>query len=200
LTKLLCFLTTLLGNKSTTQRLKEAIGKLAEVEPTFVILNSEDYARYPAPAWARLTNPWQVQFIARKKVQPILSQGFDELLVYSWEFVVAFRDLARRMPSMALMDSVPATIDQQLRQRGLGGWKRSAAKRLHHRSFLHAARDFQIFLPMGSDCAESLEHDYRISRERCFVTLAPQDLDIWKPGQRTYSPPLKLLFVANDFA
>jgi len=200
LTRLLCILTTLLGNKSTTQRLTDAIAKLPEVKPTYVVLDSDDYARYRVPAWARITNPWHVQHIARRKVQPVLSQSFDALFVYSWEFVVVFRDLARKIPGAALMDSVPATVDQQqLRRRGLGDWKRSISHRLHHRAFLHAARDFRVFLPMGSDCRDSLENDYGIPRERCFITLAPQDLNVWKPSQRSYSPPLQLLFVANDF-
>jgi glycosyltransferase involved in cell wall biosynthesis len=54
---------------------------------------------------------------------------------------------------------------------------------------------------MGSDCRDSLEQDYRIRREQCFVTLAPQDTDWWTPDFRRTEPGsrLRLLFVTNDF-
>lgn len=170
-----------------------------DVEPTFVLLKADDYARYPAPKWARATDAWESQYIARQKLRPILKQQFDVLLVNSWEFVTAFRHLARRMPAAALMDAVPGTVDAQLRRRGYGGWRRSVAQMLHHRPFGRAAREFSYFLPMGSDCADALERDYGIPRERCLITLAPQDLDRWTPGIKKPSSHLRLLFVANDF-
>ena len=197
--RLLCILTTLMGNKSTAQRLAGALDKIPHLDITYVSVSPEDYASYAAPAWARATNPWHVQHIARRKAQPVLDQHFDLLLVYSWEFAAAFRDLARRMPSAALMDSIPATIDGQLRQRGFRGWKRWISHNVHHRSFRAAAKDFEVWLAMGSDCAGSLAQDYGIPRDRIFNTLAPQDLKAWKPGGRVYAPPLRLLFVANDF-
>ena len=199
-TRMLCILTTLLGNKSTAQRLVGALNRIPKLDVTYVTLNPEDYTRYSVPRWARATNPWHVQHIARQKVQPFLHQPFDLLLVYSWEFVTAFRELGLRMPAAALMDSVPSTINRQLRRRGLGGWKRSISHRLHQGSFRRAARDFEAFLPMGSDCADSLVQDYGISRDSIFITLAPQDLDAWTPSGRVYSPPMRLLFVTNDFA
>jgi len=198
--RLLCILTNLLGNKSTTRRIIDALNKIPDLDTKYVTLTPEDYARYPAPMWTRATNPWQVQYIARKKVQPLLNEHFDLLFVHSWEFVVAFRDLARGMPAAALMDSVPSTINYQLRQRGLGGWKRSLAHQFHHGSFRKAAQHFRLFLPMGSDCANALVQDYGLPGDRCFITLAPQDLAIWKPAGRIYAPPMQLLFVANDFA
>ncbi|MBV8847524.1 MAG: glycosyltransferase family 4 protein [Bryobacterales bacterium] len=198
--RLLCVLTTLLGNKSTTQRIIDALNKVPNLDTKYVTLAPDDYARYPAPRWARVTNPWHVQYIARKKLQPFVNEQFDLLFVYSWEFVCAFRDLACRMPAAALMDSVPSTIDYQLRERGLGGWKRSLSHQLHHGSFRRAAQHFRLFLPMGSDCADALTQDYGVPLERRFITLAPQDLSTWKPAGRIYAPPMQLLFVANDFS
>jgi glycosyltransferase involved in cell wall biosynthesis len=198
--RLLCVLTSLLGNKSTTQRIVDALNKIDDLDTKFVILTPDDYARYPAPPWAQATNPWHVQYIAKKKVQPLLQEHFDLLFVYSWEFVVAFGDVARSIPAAALMDTVPATIDRQLRRRGLGGWKRRMSHELHHRSFRRAASHFRVFFPMGSDCADALIERYGVSRDRCFITLAPQDLSVWKPAARQYAPPMRLLFVTNDFA
>jgi glycosyltransferase involved in cell wall biosynthesis len=138
--------------------------------------------------------------MARRKARQVMGQRFDLLLVNSWEYVVAFRHLARQLPAAAMLDSVPATVDGQLRQRGMGGWRRWLSHQAHHRSFAMAAGAFDVFLPLGSDCAASLQRDYGVSPERCLVTLAPQDLESWKPAPRSYAPPLRLLFAGNDFA
>ena len=198
-TKALCIFTALLGNKSTTQRLIETLDQIDGVEPVYVILAGEDYARYPPPCWARPTDAWEAQYIARTKVQLLPKQHFDILLVNSWEFVTAFRRIAKRIPAAALMDAVPATVDAQLRHRGVRGWKRTVAHQIHHIPFGPAARDFRYFLPMGSDCTAALESTYGVSRDRCTVTLAPQDLEFWQPVSKSHCGFLRLLFVANDF-
>ena len=199
-TKALCIFTTLLGYKATTRGLMDTLDRTEDVDPTYVLLNAEDYSRYRTPWWTHVSNPWEAQYIARQKVRPVLNRHFDILLVNSWEFVIAFRSLARKIPAAALIDSVPATVDAQLRRRGCGGWKRNLSAHFHHHAFGGAVRSYQYFLPMGSDSADSLENCYQVKPENCFVTLAPQNLDFWKPGPRTFSPRLRLLFVANDFA
>lgn len=197
--KTLCISTTLLGNAGVTRRLVAALAGLPGLELTYLFLTVDDYTNYPAPWWARLTNPWHAQYIARKKAQAVIQESFDILVVYSWEHVVAFQDLAQRMPAIAMMDAVPATMDQQLRRRGLDGWKRRLAHHFHDRAFRKAVRNFQLFLPKTSACATSLEQDYGVKRDKCFITLAPQDLQTWSPGQKSFSPPWRLLFVGNDF-
>ena len=196
----LCILTTCLGNNATARRLIETLKRVDQVEPEFILLTEEDFARYPAPRWARLSDPWEAQYVARQRVQADKPGQFDLLLVNSWEYVIAFQDLARKVPAAALFDAVPATIDAQLRRRGHGGWKREIASSVHHRAFRKAAPAFRMFLPMGSDSAEALVNDYGIDKGNCAVTLAPQDLELWKPGSRSTSPQMRLLFVANDFA
>lgn len=197
--RVLCIFTTLLGNKPTAQRLMETLQGLRNVEPTFALLTIDDYKAYPAPRWAKLSDAWEGRYIARRKVSPLLGQQFDALLVNSWELVSEFQDLARRLPAAVLMDSVPANVNSQLIDRGQKGWRRSLAHQLQHRSFRRAARHFRFFLPTGSDTVASLVRDYGIPRERCFITLQPQDLTVWSPGAHVSTPPLKLLFVGNDF-
>jgi glycosyltransferase involved in cell wall biosynthesis len=198
-TKALCIFGTLLGNKATAARLVEILDRLPEIEPTYVHVNAEDYTALQAPWWVRATDPWHVEFLARHKARPVMNRPFDLLLVNGWEFTVAFRSLARRLPAAVLLDSVPATVDAQQRRQGRAGWRRSLAHQVHNRQFASAARDFRVFLPMGSDCAEALERDYGVDPGRCFTTLAPQDLRSWNAPDRDYRKPLKLLFVGNDF-
>jgi hypothetical protein len=177
----------------------DTVSGMEAVQGTFVLLEAEDYRRFPAPRWDRLTNPWESRYIARRKAEPVLSQPFDVLLVNSWEFVTEFQDVARRIPAAALMDAVPATIDAQLRQRGRVGWKRTLANMLQEAPFARAVSSFRHFLPMGSDCASALVSKYHVPRELCTVTLAPEELEYWTPGPKPAAPFFRLLFVANDF-
>jgi glycosyltransferase involved in cell wall biosynthesis len=197
--RILCILSTILGNRRMTERLLQAFGTMPDVAPIPVIMEPEDYQRFTAPWWARLTNPWESQHIAWQKSLPYLAQPFDMLLVNSWEYVIKFRAVARRVPAVAMLDAVPATMDHQLRNRGQGGWKRKLSNAVHSSQFGKAVSGFDYLLPMGSDCADSLAADYRCDPNRCRVTLAPQDLDEWRPTPRTWSAPLRLLFVGNDF-
>jgi len=198
-TKALCIFSTLLGYKATAARLVEILNRQPEFEPTYVHVNREDYGAIPAPWWVRTTNPWHAEFLARQKARPVIGLPFELLLVQGWELTVAFRHLAQRLPAAVLLDSVPATVDAQQRRQGRKGWRRLLSHQMHHRQFARAARDFRFFLPMGSDCAEALERDYAVEPDRCFVTLAPQDLGLWKAAARDYRRPLKLLFAGNDF-
>jgi len=198
-TRVLCVLSNLLGNRATTAHLLAALRRLDDLDTTVVTLDAEDYIRFPAPLWARATNPWHAQYIARQKTRPSFDQRWDILLINSWENVTAFRSIARRTPAAALFDAVPVTVDAQVRARAGGGWKRHLAHAVHSSSFARSVREFDCFLPMGSDCEDALVAHYRVPRERCFVTLAPQDLQQWKPAPRTAPSMLRLLFVANDF-
>jgi glycosyltransferase involved in cell wall biosynthesis len=137
--------------------------------------------------------------MARRKVAPVRSLQFDLLWVNSWELAIEFHDLARRIPAAAVMDANPFTFNSQIRRRRQTGWKRGVSQYLHHRAFSRAAPAFDFFLPMGSDCADSLCEQYGIPRECCFVTLAPQDTPQWIPDSRCSETPRRLLFAGNDF-
>ncbi len=199
-TKALCIFANLLGNKAMSSNLIATLNRLPNFAPTYVCIDGEDYRTFPAPRWTRATAPWELEFIARQKARQAINKPFDLLLVHGWEMAVAFRNLATQMPAAAMMDAVPATIDAQRRQQGFKGWKRRLSHEVHHRAFAKAAREFDLFLPKGSDCADSLVRDYGIPRDRCFVTLVPQDLEHWTPGHKNASSPIQLLFVGNDFA
>ncbi len=184
----LLIFTTLLGNSATTQQLLWVFKKRPDIETDVVLIGNEDFLKYPPPFLNRLSDGWTGRYVARQKATPFLDQPYDFLLVNSWEFVIEFRKVARRIPGAALMDAVLATVDAQLRHRGLGGWKRTVAHRLHHFPFRAAAREFQLFLPKGSVSAAALNDHDGGDRSRCLITLAPQNLESWKPF-RAYARP-----------
>jgi hypothetical protein len=198
--KLLCIFTTLLGHKTMVGKVQRALDSLPGIIPSYALVEHADYLKYPAPWWARATDPWHAQFVARKKIEGMQPLDFDAVFFNAWELVVGFENLARKAPAAALLDAVPSTFNIQLQQRGRGGWKRTLSHQVHDRAFGRAAREIDVFLPMGSDCADALHRDYRIPLERCStVTFSPQGLEVSSHDERSYSPPLRLLFVGNDF-
>jgi len=199
-TRILCVLSTVLGNKAASQKILQVLSKVPDLEPIPVLLGSQNYRDHPAPWWARLTNPWESQYVSWQTAQPFLAKPYDMLLVNSWENVTGFREVARRVPAAAVMDNNPGTVNSQLRERGKGGWQRTVSNALHAAPFRRAVAEFDYLLPMGSDCLDSLVEDFGCDRTRCHVMLVPQDLDLWHPApSKTSSGPLRLLFVGNDF-
>jgi glycosyltransferase involved in cell wall biosynthesis len=200
-TQALCIFSTLLGHKIMVPKLMNALDNIPGLKPVYVFTEVEDYARYPAPWWARATNPWHGRYLARQKAKPVLGKHFDLLFVNTWELAVEFRSIARQIPAAVIIDVIPSTFGLQLRLQGVGGLRWTIAQKLHDYSFRQAARDFDIFMPMGSDVGDSLRDDYGISPSKFTpITLAPQDLEVAKPPQnRSYQSPLRLLFVGKDF-
>lgn len=199
--KVLCVFSTLLGNGAATKRLSETLERIPGIEARFERITVDDYRQYPAPWWTRLSNPWHGQYIAKAKAGAQLHAPTDLLIVNTWEYAVLFQEFARRVPSAVMLDSVPATVNEQLRRRGHNGVRRNLSHFVHHRSFKRAVGKFKYFLPTGSDCADALANSYGVSRDRCFVVLAPQDTGLWRPA--IHAPachsPFRLLFVGNDF-
>lgn len=182
-----------------TERLLDVLSRIGNVETQSVIVGLGDYKSFPAPLWAKWTAPWESEYIARQKVRAMNVKQFDVLIVNCWEYTVAFRRLASSIPTAVMLDAVPTTVDAQLSLRGRTGWRRWPTRYVHHPAFMRAARNVKVFLPLASECAEALQKEYGITKEQCVITLVPQDIDIWKPFQKDFHRPLRLLFVGNDF-
>jgi glycosyltransferase involved in cell wall biosynthesis len=197
--KALCVFSTLLGHKTVVHRLKQALSQVQDLDPVYILIGIEDYAANPAPGWARLTGPWEGDYVARRKLLPVNTRDFDLVVVNTWELAVTMRETARRLPAIMVMDSIPATVDAQLRRQGQTGLKRSLVHLVHQWTFGKVVREFDYFLPKSSNCVASLQVDFGVPRDRCFITLAPQDLALWRPRPRSYESPTRLLFVGNDF-
>ncbi|MCC6265331.1 MAG: hypothetical protein IT169_17290 [Bryobacterales bacterium] len=198
--RILCLFTAILGNKVTAQYLQDAIDRVPGLDARFDFLTIEDYQRYAAPAWAKLTNPWHSEYLFRKKFGSLLKEHFDLILVNAWEFAIPLRRIARRVPAGILMDSTPDTANQHRIRLGGQNLPRAVSHQLHHSAFRRAIRNFRYFFPMGSSARDSLVDVYGVPSDRCFVTLAPQDTARWRPSERPLGhSPFRLLFVTNDF-
>jgi hypothetical protein len=197
--KVLGIFSNILGLKSVTRTLVHSLDSNPSIQTQYVLIENEDYGRYPAPFWARLSHPWQAQHIAREKLKAAKPASFDVMIVNAWELMVSHESLARTRPAIAVLDSVPVTIDRQQRDQGRQGWKRNLAHAIHHRTFAKYVSQFDFFLPLGSDCAESLVTDYGVKNEQIALMLAPKDLNQFGYGNKQPRDHFRLLFIGNDF-
>lgn len=186
-----------------SERLEGALEAMSDVEHSSIVVESADYQRFPAPQWARLSNPWEGQAVLRQKlrqrgIQELLDQA-DALVVQSWEFAVVMQTWARKKQSVAIMDATPLNMHQQISAQGNHGLKRRMAHWLHDRAFAGAVKNFSFLLPMGSDSQLALVEHYGIDVSRTTITLAPQNINFPAPDRGTLTAPLRLFFAGNDF-
>ncbi|MCC6264698.1 MAG: hypothetical protein IT169_14060 [Bryobacterales bacterium] len=100
------------------------------------------------------------------------------------------------------MDSTLDTSNQHRIRLGRQSLLRAASHQLHHWAFRRAIPNFRYLFPMASSARESLVGVYGVPRERCFVTLAPQDTARGQPSELerpVAHVPFRLLYVTNDF-
>ncbi len=198
--ELLCVLTTILGHKTVSKRIRRAVESVPGVHPTYALIRDEDHTR-PLPRWKRAISLFEAVGIARLSVG-IPDKPFGALLINAWELAVAFPEQVRRLPTVMVADAIPSTINVAVNRRTGATLKRKLAQSLNQWAFGRVVRDIDYFLVKSTECARALQVDFGIPAERCLVTRAPVDIHEWKPAPEKASagPRTRLLFVGNDLA
>lgn len=199
----LCVATRIIGGRSFISGLELAISEIPYLDCKFLYLDSEDYAAFSSPWWARVASPIEAQYVARKKYEAQFSNDtFDCVLLTGWEFLHPFRDLVRTCTSVLFHDLTPrlaATLSQGARPGVAGLIKTVTAGQLYHQMFSAVVPAVDHFFPRTPWCAESLRKDYGIPASECSVTWLPVDTEVWKPAVRTPGERPVILFVGNSF-
>lgn len=198
-----CLLSGLLGNRTMSLRLLEAVRAIAPGPVDEVWFTDESYRRHPAPAWLRRSSELELEYVAGRMLD---ADGLPDAATYVVNTTgVAAVALPRRPAArwVVATDATPALTDR-LRARAYGApvsWVRGAFRRLQARRFRALAARVDLWLPMSRDCLESLAEDFGVLRERCLLTSAPQpSVDEVLPRRDPDARPFRLLFVGNDFA
>ena len=204
--RVLCVLSQLLGNATTSARLLEAVAS-DDLDIEVVNFSSGDYRRYPAPAYLQRSAPAEARWVMRRKFRAEIHGRFDAALINGRELAGALAPLIRRTPTALALDATPAGADELRRGSGLAAvspLKHRLALAAHDRVFNRVVHHVRMLVPLSSWCARSLTTRYGVAPERIRVMLSPQALDRWRPdpaARRGSSDPpmLHLLFVGNDF-
>lgn len=198
-----CLLSGLLGNRTMSLRLLEAVRATAPGPVDEVWFSDETYRQHPAPAWMRRSTELEAEFVASRMLQ---AGGLPDATTYVVNTVGLAQAARPRRPRarwVVATDATPALTDR-LRARAHGSSSsrvRRAFRRVQSSRFRSFARCIDLWLPMSEACRDSLVVDYGVPADRCVTTSAPQPVvDDVLPRRDPDARPWRLLFVGNDFA
>lgn len=200
--RICCLLSTLLGNRTMSLRLLEAVRGIARGPVDEVWFSDETYRLHPAPAWARRSDELEAESVVAALLR---SQPLPPASLYVANTVVLAQCGRAQRPDArwaVATDATPALTDR-MRARAhesRGSLVRRAFRRVQGARFRRFARAIDLWLPMSEACRDSLVEDYGVDGARCLVTSAPQAaIDVALPKRDILARPLQLLFVGNDF-
>jgi glycosyltransferase involved in cell wall biosynthesis len=197
-----CLLSSLLGNRTMSLRLLEAVRTVAAGPVDEVWFGEDAYRHHPAPAWARRSDELEAEAVASRLLR---GERLPDAALYVANTVVLAQVARARRPHARWAVATDATLalTDRMRARAYGApsFARRAFRRVQGARFGRLAREIDVWLPMSEACRDSLVEDYGVARERCLVTSAPQaSVDVGLPKRDASSGPWRLLFVGNDFA
>jgi glycosyltransferase involved in cell wall biosynthesis len=202
-TRTCCLLSGLLGNRTMSLRLLEAVRAIAPGPVDELWLTDDTYRRHPAPKWLRISSELEFEHVAGRLLD---STGLPEASTYVVNTAGLAAVALRRRPGarwVVATDATP-TLTDRLRARAYGvpeSWVRGAFRKLQARRFRALAERVDLWLPMSRQCEDSLVEDFGVPRGRCLQTSAPQaSIDEALPRRDPEARPFRLLFVGNDFA
>jgi glycosyltransferase involved in cell wall biosynthesis len=197
-----CVLSTLLGNRTFSERLLEVAGKLVDAEPEKVWFSPESYRRYPARRPLRLSSELEAEAVFRRMLATEPLPAADAYLVNGAGLAAVAIEHAPAARWIVATDATPALTDR-LRRAGYGessNLPRRAFRLIQGMRFRRFARRVDLWLPMSEASAESLVEDYGVAARHCLVTSAPQrEVDATLPVRDPRERPYRLLFVGGDF-
>jgi glycosyltransferase involved in cell wall biosynthesis len=182
-----CVLSGILGNRTLSQRLADAVARCAASSQT-LWFDGDVYRRYPAPQWSRLSSMIECEHVARSWLRAH-ALG-DAIVVNGSELALA----ARHARMAVALDTTPALLMRF--KRPLRGRLSAPVRWAYHRRLRALAPSVRAWLPVSSTVKNSMIEDYGVDPQRCFVTHCPQPAIDASP----HAPRGRLLFVGNDFA
>lgn len=199
-------LSRLLGGKTFVAQLVEIIGKFKDISPTFVYFDVEDYDKFPAPKFTRISDALEGLWVAKRKfynINHLGSDAYDFLFVQSYGLILPLYPLILKYPVALAHDSTNVLSSQLMRLQITSlksKIKHSLANGAQTPFYKMLLPHVDVFLPRTSWCAGSLMNNFHIPSDKITVTMPPIDLSIWKPLKKDGSADkCRILFVGNDF-
>lgn len=202
---LLLLLSRVLGGKTFSAQLVQALEGLPGLRPHFVFLEEDDYGRHAdkIPLVNRTADFLVGSEILKWKLRQAPPPACDAIFVQSFELLPACALLDARLPAVLAHDSTNVLSYRLIRDQApsaaasLACWAKSLALRPFYTPLL---RRVKAFLPRTRWCAESLVEDYGADPSRIRVAPAGIDTAAWSPGPPRVRAGLPtLLFVGDDF-
>ncbi len=188
-----------LGHQTYYQNLQQYVDTSSQVQATWIP------ATYPelTPFWSRM--PRVLQHVrgtlsGRAFVRRQLARATSDVMFFNTQVpAVLSGQLKHRAPYVIATDITPLQYDHMSKHYGHRPDKLGLLKQYKHSlntiTFCEAAH----LLPWSRWTRDSLIADYGVAPEQ--ITVVPPGVDIarWRPGQRSESTVLRILFVGGDF-
>lgn len=200
--RVLAILSSLLGNKTLSDRYLEVLKDMEDCEVSFFYINGEDYNRYPARRLGRFSSALRLADIAKRKFEDCNPDKYDLLFINGYEIAYGLLDQVKVYPTVLALDAVPSLVHELLICTSKGWLKKVRsylAARVMAKNFKKLFAEVEVFLPMTDWCGQAVKHDYGICEDKIFVTYGPADLEKWCPDHKGHGEELRMLFVGNDF-
>ncbi len=201
--KVLCIFSRLLGGESFTTHVVEVINENKDIVPTYIFIDKDDYLKYPAPPFMRLSCTLETMWVMKKKYSNVLKEEkFDMIFVQGFELILGVLKMIKKIPTAVFLDTTPI-LSHKLIVQAAASKIEGARSRFAAHIFIHifrkAFRRVDVFAPRTSWCADSLVNDFNVGQEKIHITCGFQDLSTWRPIEKEKNKKRSLLFVGNDF-
>lgn len=200
--KILFLTSNILGNKTMTVHILDALKAVEGFTIDTVIIEGCDYRN--TPSLVRKSNLAECIWVADRKIQQVDVDQYDIIVLGCFEHVLAMRKYLSKKPTILFHDTTPVAA-----RRMLAGAHSSLLPTLKSKALIHLYRfifrrlfkKVAYFVPRTPWCGKSLVEDFGVDPGVIKPSFAVIDFDRWKK-KVAYSPddaPLRYLFVGNDF-
>jgi glycosyltransferase involved in cell wall biosynthesis len=205
---ILCVLSNLLGNRTFSTALADAVAAAEVGEHALLSLDGAAYRRHPAPPLVRRVAPLEAVSVARALVAEWRAgnggRDVQAIAATSWEAFVAARAVFPGVPAVVALDGtphnaleMPPVTPERLPRRAV---KRLVERALSARLRREMRRGPVRFLAQSGWVTRSLLGQYGAAAEQVETVYTPIDVGWWSPGATAPTGTPDLLFVGNDFA
>lgn len=199
----LFILSRVLGLKTVTAQIVQAIESFSCVEPEFFFFDVADYQNFRS--WSRFNfwkNKFEAAYCLKEKMRQLPKSNYDFVFIHGYEFVIGVKDLIEKTPTALFTDSTDILSHELLGRQSAGAGssiKTSIKDLITKPLYAPVLKNIDFFLPMSEWCATSLRRDYAIPADRIMISHGGLDVEHWKPLSLARSArKRRLLFVGND--
>lgn len=200
--RVLFLLSRVLGGKTFSAYVLEALKNLPEIDPVLLTFEEGDYARYGAslPFFVRKSGLFRASFMMQRKVRELEAagglEGVEGLFIQSFELLPYLKAYAARYPTVVAHDATHLASYRLIARQNLseGGSRLKEEALIALKSALttpvyrRAVAEVEVFMPRTSWCADSLRRDFGVDPDRILVTPAGLDVEAWKPAWAQEGP------------
>lgn len=188
-----------LGHLAFYQNVRRFVADYPDIQPTWIefdySIKDSLFAKIPL-----LRQRIRGTLAGYLEVRAGLERGNYDALVFNTQVPAALAgSLLKKQPYIICTDITPIQYDRMATHYHHQPDRPGMISRYKNRVNTNVFQNAGYVLPWSTWTRSSLIEDYGTSPEKIIVNPPGVDLDVWRPGKRDTSGPLRVLFVGGDF-